>query len=981
MMNTNRLFDCTRLWVGLLLATFLLASGCDGDDGVAGAAGAAGPPGADGISCWDLNENGIADPEEDINGDGVVDVLDCQPPPSAEVIPGVNTALDSITEVATSATASGTYDAVSDSTYDVTTETITLAAGSVPFGGLFVRITGNATLGGVTSSYTVYTFVASNNDRVAANELTSLAVGHIAEGTAVDFAAAVDLVAADTLGVDSASITAPNTEADRDPAVRASMIAISNEFENAGFVPGTSSATTVNGAIAQCMALGGLAYDNWTKLNAGGTSVLPVAEPNGDYVRCKACHGWDALGTDGGYARRSRTGTRPNAGYQDPNTVSRNISGGPVSLDMVLHAGTGRSWAEGSAIFDATDPAWGPGAQTGNEHPDLSASGVNNGEVPSADQIRCLTARLNYPEARADQVFAAINPNPATIPNWCTSTQCATYTLVGTADATRGDAWYHDPNGGNCVTCHGEPEDAVGPIAPGPAGGLLAFLRQDGKYSEFRHKVHWGESGNDLMLRENMNDPTAADVADVLAYLQGKIQEAADMESIALGGLAYDNWTKLNAGGTDVLPVAEPNGDYVRCKACHGWDALGTDGGYARRSRTSSRPNAGYQDPITVSRNISGTVVTADMVLHAGTGRSWAEGSAIFDTTDPAWGAGAQKGNEHPDLSPGGVNGTEVPSDTQLTALVDFLNYPGAGIDAVFSAVDPNPASVPAWCTSTQCTDYTLVATADATRGDAWYHDPSGGNCVTCHGEPEDAVGPIAPGPTGGLLVFLRQDGKFSEFRHKVQWGESGNDLMLRENMNDPTAADVADVLAYLKTRIDDQVAGRPVANDDTASTEQDVAVDIDVLTNDSDPTNDPLSVTTFDAASANGGTVNCTVAGICTYTPPGGFTGVDSFDYTMSDGQETATATVTVTVTSPIPVGDPAAGQARYDSECNVCHAAGAHDTTTAAGGNDLGGRGQALIDAGRLVNDLSTTDGAMSGITLTDQEILDMAAFLDTL
>ncbi len=903
------------------------------------------------------------------------------PPGSAEITPGVNPALDSITEVATSATASGTYDAVSDSTYDAATETITLAAGSMPSGGLFVRITGDASLGGVTSSYTVYTFVASNDDSVAANELTSLAVGHIAEGTVSDFAAAVDLVAADTFGVDSASITAPNTEADRDPAVRASMIAISNEFENNGFVPGTSSASTVNGAIAQCMALGGLAYDDWHNVNAGGTGLLPAAEPNKDYLRCKACHGWDALGTDGGYARRSRTSSRPNAGYQDPITVSRNISGAPVSLEMVLHVGTGRSWTEGSAIFDATDPDWGPGAQTGNEHPDLSASGVNNGEVPSAEQIRCLTARLNYPESRADEVFAAINPDPATVPNWCTSTQCATYTLVGTADATRGDTWYHDPNGGNCVSCHGEPEDAIGPIAPGPDGGLLAFLRKDGKYSEFRHKVQWGQSGNDLMTRENMNEPIAADVADVLAYLQGNIQEAADMESIALGGLAWDDWHNLNAGGTGLLPAAEPNKDYLRCKACHGWDAFGTDGGYARRSRTSSRPNAGYQDPNTVSRNISGVVVAADMILHAGTGRSWVEGSAIFDATDPDWGPGAQTGNEHPDLSSGGVNGTEVPSDTQITALVDFLNYPGARIDAVFSAVDPNPATVPAWCTSTLCADYTLVTTADATRGDTWYHDPRGGNCVSCHGEPEDAIGPIAPGPAGGLLVFLRKDGKYSEFRHKVQWGESGNDLMVRENMNDPTAADIADVLAYLKTRIDDQVAGRPVANDDTASTEQDVAVDVDVLANDSDPTNDLLSVTAFDAASANSGTVACTGAGICTYIPPTGFTGTDTFDYTISDGQETATATVTVTVTSPAPVGDPDAGQARYDSDCNGCHAAGAHDTTTAAGGNDIGGRGQELIDAGTLVNDLGSTNAVMGGITLTDQEILDMAAFLDTL
>ena len=452
-MRITNIFGAQSVMAVLMLG--LLISGCEGDDGAVGAVGAAG---SGGISCWDLNENGIGDlPDEDINGDGVVDVFDCQTPPSAEVIPGVNNAFDSITGVAASLTASGTYDAMSDFSYDAVTETITLAAGAIPFGGLFVSITGDATLGGVTSSYTVFTFVASNEDSVAANELTSLAVGHVAEGTAADFTAAVDLVAADTLGVDSAGITVPNTEADRDPAVRASMIAISNEFENAGFVPGTSNASTVNGAIAQCMALGGLAYDNWTKVNAGGTGLLPLAESNGDYVRCKACHGWDALGTDGGYARRSRTSSRPNAGYLDPNTDSRNISDASVSLDMVLHAGTGRSWAEGSAIFDGTDPAWGPGTQTGNEHPDLSASGINNGDVPGADQIRCLTAFLNYPEARADQVFAAITPNPATVPAWCTSTQCAAYTLVATANAGLGEAWYHDVNGGNCVTCHGEP--------------------------------------------------------------------------------------------------------------------------------------------------------------------------------------------------------------------------------------------------------------------------------------------------------------------------------------------------------------------------------------------------------------------------------------------------------------------------------------------------------------------------------------------
>jgi len=53
--------------------------GIDGIDGINGAAGAAGPGGVDGVDCWDLNANGAADPEEDLNGDGVVDVFDCNP--------------------------------------------------------------------------------------------------------------------------------------------------------------------------------------------------------------------------------------------------------------------------------------------------------------------------------------------------------------------------------------------------------------------------------------------------------------------------------------------------------------------------------------------------------------------------------------------------------------------------------------------------------------------------------------------------------------------------------------------------------------------------------------------------------------------------------------------------------------------------------------------------------------------------------------
>jgi len=63
------------LFISVLLA-FTIA-GCEGDDGAPGADGVDGVNGVDGLACWDLNGNGQGDPEEDLNGDGVVDVLDC----------------------------------------------------------------------------------------------------------------------------------------------------------------------------------------------------------------------------------------------------------------------------------------------------------------------------------------------------------------------------------------------------------------------------------------------------------------------------------------------------------------------------------------------------------------------------------------------------------------------------------------------------------------------------------------------------------------------------------------------------------------------------------------------------------------------------------------------------------------------------------------------------------------------------------------
>jgi hypothetical protein len=90
-----------------------------------------------------------------------------------------------------------------------------------------------------------------------------------------------------------------------------------------------------------------------------------------------------------------------------------------------------------------------------------------------------------------------------------------------------------------------------------------------------------------------------------------------------------------------------------------------------------------------------------------------------------------------------------------------------------------------------------------------------------------------------------------------------------------------------------------PVANNDSATTLQDTAVTVNVLVNDSDPDNDPLTVT--GASVPAHGTAVVNAGSSVTYTPTTGYSGPDSFTYSISDGNGgTASATVSITVNDP---------------------------------------------------------------------------------
>ena len=146
-----------------------------------------------------------------------------------------------------------------------------------------------------------------------------------------------------------------------------------------------------------------------------------------------------------------------------------------------------------------------------------------------------------------------------------------------------------------------------------------------------------------------------------------------------------------------------------------------------------------------------------------------------------------------------------------------------------------------------------------------------------------------------GAIIKVDKDGEYlyddnGQFEHLAAgqtFTESVEYTVIDSQGNTDTAT-----LSIVVNGINDA----PVANDDTASVNEDASVSINVLANDTDPDNgDTLSLVS--AANGQHGTASVS-AGQVLYTPNAGYYGADSFTYTMQDAAGlTSTATVNVTV------------------------------------------------------------------------------------
>lgn len=110
-----------------------------------------------------------------------------------------------------------------------------------------------------------------------------------------------------------------------------------------------------------------------------------------------------------------------------------------------------------------------------------------------------------------------------------------------------------------------------------------------------------------------------------------------------------------------------------------------------------------------------------------------------------------------------------------------------------------------------------------------------------------------------------------------------------------------------------------PVAANDSANTNEDTNVIVDVLANDSDVDGDTLSVT---AVSASSGAASVNANGDVLYTPPADFNGPVTLNYTVSDGNggtDSASVSVTVNAVNDAPVTNPDSGTVNEDSSVTI--------------------------------------------------------------
>ncbi|MDC7998777.1 Ig-like domain-containing protein, partial [Gilvibacter sediminis] len=444
-----------------------------------------------------------------------------------------------------------------------------------------------------------------------------------------------------------------------------------------------------------------------------------------------------------------------------------------------------------------------------------------------------------------------------------------------------------------------------------PANGTVV-VNPDGTYTYTPNPGYTGEDSFEYTICDD-GTPQACDTATV--YIE--VLPNSGPENEAPVANADTNTTEVDTpvSGTVLANDYDPDGDPIvvtgNTDPANGTVVVNPDGTY------TYTPDPGYTGEDTFEYTIcdNGTPALCDtavvtITINDDNGNITVANDDAYNTTPDTPVTGNVSDNDNdPEGDNQTVNTTPVsgPANGTLVLNADgsFEYTPNPGFEGtdqfVYSVCDDG--------TPVACDEATVYITVGGTGNeilaiddinDTFVNTPVSGQVLTNDENPDGPAGTetvtLVTGPSNGTLV-LNADGTYTYTPDTDFVGEDTFEYQVCDAGN-PVACDTAIVTIEV---IDDPILENdpPVANNDTNTTEVDTPVSGTVIANDYDMDGDPI-VVTGNTDPANG-TVVVNPDGTYTYTPNPGYTGEDTFEYTICDNGTPAlcdTAVVTITVT-----------------------------------------------------------------------------------
>ena len=419
--------------------------------------------------------------------------------------------------------------------------------------------------------------------------------------------------------------------------------------------------------------------------------------------------------------------------------------------------------------------------------------------------------------------------------------------------------------------------DVEDPIGPGPTGETFAISANEPPTAADDDATTDEDTDATIDVLANDNDP------------DGNLEPGTvTVQSAPSNGTATENG--------DGTITYSPNADFSGDDSFE-YTVEDNDGATSNTATVSVTVNE-VNDPPTATDDSDQTdedqPVTTDVLANDSDGDGSLDASTVAVQSGPSDGATTVENDGSITYTPdGGFTGTDTYTYTvadddgatsnvaTVTITVGAVNGPPTATDDALTTEEDSPAS----------------ASAPGVLGND--SDPDGDDLTVSavNGNGGDVGTQITL--SSGALLTLNADGSYTYDPNgsfeALGAGESGSDSFTYTAADGNGAENSATVSVTVNG-----VNDAPATSDDAASTSEDQPVTVDVLANDSDPEGALApSTVAVQSGPSNGGTSVDATSGAVTYTPDTGFSGDDTFTYTVEDaaGAVSNPSTVTISV------------------------------------------------------------------------------------